>query len=112
MTGPLTATTAFELEIESDIDAGRFARILATVVNGSAVFLETVTIGGAVIYPVRTGSSPEQLTLRTCRFRVRHGQMLLGQADVEAIASRVQERFALLGLRPAGESLPPSLPAL
>ena len=99
MTGLSTTTTAFELDIESDIDAGRFARILATVVNGSAVFLETVMVDGAVIYPVRKGSSPDQATVRTCRFRVRHGQMLLGQTDVEAITWRVRERFAWSGLR-------------
>ena len=104
----MTTTTAFELDIESDIDAGRFARILATVVNGSAVFLEAVIVGGAVIYPVRIGSSPDQVTVRTCRFRVRHGQMLLGQADVEAIAARVRERFACSGLRLAAGSLQPS----
>ena len=108
MTGSVTTTTAFELDIESDIDAGRFARILATVVNGSAVFLEAVIVGEAEIYPVRIGSSPDQVTVRTCRFRVCHGQMLLGQADVEAIAARVRERFACSGLRLAAGSLQPS----
>ncbi len=99
----------FELDIESDIEAVRFARILATVVNGSAVFLEKVVVGGAPVHPIRVGSLFDPLTVRTCRFRVRHGQMLLDRADVDAIASRVRERFAWSELRLIGESRNSSL---
>ena len=89
----------FELDIESDIEAVRFSRILATVVNGSPVFLEKVIVGGAIVYPMRPGSLFDPLTVRTCRFRVRNSQSLLTRTDIDDIGVRVRSQFAWSTLR-------------
>lgn len=88
------AIQEFELEIDSDIEPTSFARILATVVNGSPVFLARVVVGGTVVYPTTYGSLFDPFTVRLCRFRVRDANAALCRDDLDAVLSRVAARFA------------------
>ena len=97
----MTTTSAtvqeFEIEIESDIEPTSFARILATLVNGSPVHLARVVVGGTVVYPTTYGSLFDPFTVRACRFRVRDAKAQLSGDDVAAIMSRVGARFSWTG---------------
>jgi hypothetical protein len=92
-------TAPFELDIESDIEPGAFARILATLVNGSPVYLAKVIVGGTVVYPTTTGSLFEVVTVRTCEFRARDGQAKLSANEVQAVTERISPRFVCTRLR-------------
>lgn len=87
----------FELEIESDIEPTSFARILATLVNGSPVHLARVVVGGTVVYPTTYGSLFDPFTVRACRFRVRDAKAQLSGDDVAAVMGRVGARFSWTG---------------
>ena len=87
----------FELEIESDIEPASFARILATLVNGSPVHLARVVVGGTVVYPTTYGSLFDPFTVRACRFRVRDAKAQLSSDDIAAIMSRVGAQFSWTG---------------
>ena len=91
------AVQEFELEIESDIEPTSFARILATLVNGSPVHLARVVVGGTVVYPTTYGSLFDPFTVRACRFRVRDAKAQLSSNDVTAILARVGARFSWTG---------------
>lgn len=93
------STAPFELDIESDIEPGAFARILATLVNGSPVYLAKVIVGGTVVYPTAHGTLFEVVTVRTCEFRPRDGQATLSVQDVRAITERISPRFVCTRLR-------------
>lgn len=91
--------TGFEVEIESDVEASAFARILATVVNGSPVHLERVVVAGTVVYPVLAASVYEPRTLRLCRFTVRRAGGDLDRAAIASVLTRIAERFPWTSLR-------------
>ncbi len=93
------STTVFELDIESDIEPLAFSRILATIVNGSQVFLAKVIVGGTVVYPTAVGSLFDPFTVRTCRFAVRNGQTTLSPEEVQLLAARIANRFAWSAIR-------------
>jgi hypothetical protein len=92
-------TAPFEIDIESDVEPGSFARILATLVNGSPVYLAKVIVGGTVVYPTTHGSLFEVVTVRTCEFRARDGQAKLSTDDMRAITERISPRFTCTRLR-------------
>ncbi len=89
----------FEIEIESDIEAQAFSRILATVVNGSPVHLERVVVSGIVVHPVLSASVYEPRSVRTCRFAVRRAGGTIDRAAVTAVLTRIGEQFAWTSLR-------------
>ncbi len=88
------AVQEFELKIESDVEPTSFARILATLVNGSPVYLARVVVGGTVVYPTTYGSLFDPFTVRACRFRVRDAKAQLSSDDVAAVRARVGARFS------------------
>jgi hypothetical protein len=94
-----TITSPFELDIESDIEPGAFARIVATLVNGSPVYLAKVIVGGTVVYPTTHGSLFELVTVRTCEFRTRDANTTLSAADLRAVTERISPRFAWTRMR-------------
>lgn len=90
----------FEVDIESDLEAGAFSRVLATLVNGSPAFLARVVVGGTVVYPAQRGSLYDELTVRVCEFRTRDNLSTLDEDTVAAILRRIHARFPLPAGRP------------
>ncbi len=99
-----TSVQEFELEIESDVEPTAFARILATVVNGSPVFLARVVVGGTVVYPTTYGSLFDPFTVRSCRFRVRDANAVLSPPDLDALLARIGSRYTWSRVEVRGSS--------
>jgi hypothetical protein len=96
--------TGFEVEIESSEPAERFARVLATLVNGSPVHLARVVVAGTVVYPNLAAPIDDAVTLRRCRFVVRHGGATIDAAEMGRIVGRLTGRYAWTELRPLAAS--------
>jgi hypothetical protein len=90
---PTSSPAYVDLEIESTEHPERFARRLATVVNGSPFHLSRVVIAGTVVYPTGTGILDEAATLRVCRFALRRAGAVLDGSLVESLVARVRSAF-------------------